>query len=302
MKTLILAVVCGVVSLLTISCKKSPTESVVKTEVRSEDVLTEAETVLERNRFALRTTWFKDAREVAEKTKNEEAKSIASFMEENSALAEPDLQGSRFLETANGSLWFILVPIVVGDNSKGPMWQAYYSKMGSGGVANFQPDVRAIVIKSHIKMTPTWRGIVLLHEGRHAKEFITRQYDWQDPETYCNEERDTHDLQNLLVMGIGGEKYKTFVNTLAEEMEAELKEKGFSPGEASVSRSKNYPELDEIFSPSLSTLERDFRETSVWIHANFLMLEKKFKNKADEKKSLFLKTRYASKGILPSGN
>ena len=110
MKTLILAVVYGVLSLLSISCKKSPTESVVETKVRNEDVLTEAEIVLERNRFTLRTTWFNDAREVAEKTKNEEAKSIVSFLAENSALAEPDPQGSRFLEAGNSKLWFMLVP------------------------------------------------------------------------------------------------------------------------------------------------------------------------------------------------
>lgn len=299
MKTLILAVVCGVLSLISISCKKSPAESVTETRVRNENVLTEAETVSERNRFTLRTTWFNDAREVAEKTKNEEAKSIVSFLEENSVLAEPDPQGSRFLEAGNSKLWFMLVPIVIGDNSKGPMWEKYYSKMGSGGVANFQPEPRAIIIKSHIKMTPAWRGIVLLHEGRHAREFITRQYNWRDPETYCNEERNTHDLQNLLMMGMGGEKYKAFINNLAGKLEAELKEKGFSPGEASISRGNHYPELDEIFSPSLSTLERDFRETSTWIHANFHMLEKRFEKEASRKKSLFLKNMYNSNGILP---
>lgn len=281
------------------SCKRSESTVPVANISPDDDMLGRDELVLERDRFILRDTWFRETRDVAEKSGDGEAMEIVSFIEKNSTLSEPVPEGSRLLEAGNEATWFSYIPIVVGDDSLGPVWKKYYSPMESGGVAHFQPDVRGMVIKSHIKVTPLWHGIILLHEGRHAREFITRNYNWRDTETFCKEERDTHDFQNRVTLKMGGDRYRDLVSSLATNIESKLKEKGYAPGQAILSRSSHIPELEEIFTPALSTLEKEFRETSVWIHANFVLLERTFGENAPEKKALHMKTIYLKSGILP---
>lgn len=300
LRSLVLVLAFCISALIFLSLYKKDEDAGPKKNVQAlEEKPKPEELVSEKNRFVLRATWLNDAKEVAEKSGDSEAMGIISFIEKNSALSEPTPQGARLLESGNGPLWFSFVPIVVGDDSMGPMWEKYYSPMGSGGVANFQPDARGLVIKSHIKMTPFWRGIILLHEGRHAREFITRQYDWKDTQMFCGEERDTHDFQNRVTLKLGGKRYHDLVLSLAMDIEGKLKTKGYKPGQAVVHRSSHIPELEEIFTPAQSTLEKDYRESSVWIHANFLLLEQTFGVEAPEKKALYLKTIYSGTGILP---
>lgn len=254
--------------------------------------------ILETNRFKIRDRLFKDAQDVADVSGVQEAKEIVKFLKENSIISEPTPEGVRILESAQGPTWFHFIPLIVGDDTKGELWESFYSSHGSMGVANFLPDSRGMIIKSHLPMSHLWTGIILIHEGRHAREFLTRKYNWKEGKIYCTEERDTHELQNQIMQKFGGEKYRTFVQKLAEEIEIILKAQGYRPGEAVISRTRNYPELNEIFTPALSELERDFRETSVWIHANFLAIEKTYGAQAPEQKILFLNTLYLKKGLI----
>jgi len=275
-----------------ISCRK-PDNQITET-VNMKD----SEMVLETNRHTLRSNWFADAKIVAEMTQNKEALSIAAFLEENSVLAEPHPNGLKYIEGQRSDLWFTVVPITVEDKTAGPIWTKFYSVYESGGAAHFLPDRRTIVLKSHIRMTSAWRGILMLHEGRHALEFLTRQYDWQNQETYCNEERDTHEFNNLLVESIGGPAYVAFVQSLSESIEAKIRQKGRSPGDIMMSVEEYHPELEQIFQPSLSPLERDFRENLVNIHAHFIMLERNFKDEASRKKSELLFALYKHTKVL----
>lgn len=283
-----------------ISCKKNENSSSVGNTQINEDVLKPSELVLEKSRSVLRDTWFKETRDVAQRSEDSEAMEIVSFIEKNSVLSEPVPEGSRFLETSNEPEYFSIIPIVFGDNSLGPIWAKYYSPIESGGVAHFQPDVRTIVIKSHIRVTPLWHGIILLHEGRHAREFISRQYNWKDMEIFCKEERDTHDFQNRVTLKIGGNRYHNLVSSLAVDIESKLEEKGYTPGQAILHRSSHIQELEEIFTPALSSLEMNFRETSVWIHANFILLEKRFGEDAPQKKAQYLKMVYSETSTQPN--
>jgi len=274
------------------SCRKPDTQVVENINMKK------SEMVVERDRHVLRSNWFADARRIAENTGSKEALSIATFLEENSILSKPQPNGALCIEGQRSDLWFMVVPITLNDKNAGPLWDSFYSSHGSGGVAHFLPDKRAIVLKSHIRVSPDWRGILMLHEGRHALEFLTRRYDWQDHETFCNEERDTHEFNNLLIEKIGGPAYAAFVQSLSESIEAKIRQKGYSPGDIMMFREEHYPELDQIFSPALSTLERDFRESTVYIHAHFIMFERAFGDDAPQRKSEFLFAFYKEIKVL----
>ena len=261
----------------------------------------EAETgtfVLEKDRSVLRSNWLAAARAVATKSANAQAQEVISFLEANNILVEPTVEGVKLLETSKDKNWFGFQLLVQGDGRISPVWEEMYTVANASFVANFNADVRMLVVKSHIPTSETWKGIVLLHEGNHALQCIMRRYDFHDPQVFCDEERDTHEFQNRITEKIGGERYTSFVNALSVELEEKLRKKGYKPGEVVYRRDRHFSELDDIFGPSESALERDFRETSVWIHASFIMLERAFGDQAPSQKSLFLKTLYNKSGVL----
>lgn len=257
------------------------------------------EMVAEKNRGVLRNLWIGDAVTVAQKSGDVQALQVSHFLQENSVLAEPEPRGVRFVEGAeNNKRWFAIIPLVVGDENLGPNVRRFTSA-NDPGFAHFLPDQRAMIVKSHVRISPLWRGIITLHEGNHALEFISERYNWRDQKIFCEKERDTHNFQNRVTEKIGGESYRVFLASLASEIKQEMQKKGVPLGQGIWHRSHSFPELDAIFGPPESGLERDFRETSVWIHAYFVLYESVFGKDAEEKKALFLKTLYKG-NVLPT--
>lgn len=280
------------------SCSKPPERSSKHNESTTTRTFKATELVTEQNRDTLRSLWITDAIAVADKSGDLQAIQVATFLKENNVLAKPEPQGVRFIEGAeNNKLWFALVPLIVGDENLGPI-VSRYTRADDPGFAHFLPDQRTMILKSHVKISPTWRGIITLHEANHALEFISVGYNWHDQKIFCEKERDTHNFQNRVTEKLGGENYRKLLKTLVEEIKTVHQKKGLDVGVGIWHRDHNYPELEIIFGTAESELERDFRETSVWIHVYFVIYEEHFGTTAEDQKALFLKTLYSQSGIL----
>lgn len=243
--------------------------------------------------------WMRAARNIATKTGDEEAVAICDFIEQSALLAEPVENGARFLQAGREDqpTHFALVMMTDRDSAlKDLHWRQIFSDT-SGPGAFFKPDMMSMIIKSHVPVSDLKKGLVMLHEGRHARECLTRAYDWTNPRIFCEEERDTHDFQNRLTEGMLGKPYIDVVEKIADEIEHALDLAGVKPGEALPYRERSFTELDEIF-PVASQFERDFRDTSVWIHAIFRTLERHFGKDAQEQKALALLNIYERNGVL----
>ncbi|MFA7194002.1 MAG: hypothetical protein WC087_03745 [Candidatus Paceibacterota bacterium] len=254
----------------------------------------------ELDRTKLYNQWFTAAKDIAQKTKDPEAIEICEFIEKSVLLAEPHPNGGRFLQGAREDQkhYFGLVMMCKGDQDAGFDWRRdYYSVAGSG--ARFMPDGPMMIIKSHIPTSTLKQGLILLHEGRHARQFLTQRYNWTDAKKFCEEERDTHNFQNRITSALLGESYTKLVIDISHEYEKALADGGFKPGEALAHRSREFTEFDSIF-PAISKFEQDFRDTSIWIHANFIMLERAFGAEAENHKAIFLFQLYKESGIVPN--
>jgi hypothetical protein len=248
--------------------------------------------------------WVHSAEEIVGATQDPTARNVLEFVKSSALMASPARIGAKYLEGGRDGITTHLGVVMLrpGDESAGPEWSNHTSSESNAG-AHFQPNGPMMVIKSNIEFSRFAQGIVLLHEGRHAQRFLTTHYDWEQARAFCEEERDTHEFQNRITAEKLGTSYTVLVEKLAQEMKGVLAQAGYRPGEATAPRKRNFSEFDELWPPA-SEHERDFRDTSVWIHANFLLLDEAFKvsgefnQGAADQKALFLFSRYEELGIL----
>ena len=279
--------------------KEVPTVS-QRAEVRAPEEPIVEKKVPEKSREGYRDEWFAAAQKVADQTGDPQALEIIRFLKENSVLAEPRINGYiKILEKPRGPNWCVLVPFTEKDVAMGGIWATRSSGSATHAAASFMPDSRIIVIKSQVPCSEIWKGLLLLHEGNHAYCYIHERYDWQNDVVFSEKERDTHEFENRITAKIGGKAYDDFLEKLIVEIVEETKKASkITEGRFIVHRTREYPELDEIFGTPESELERAYRATGVWIHAYFLIFDRTFVDAGTEK-ALFLRLLYHNTGVLP---
>lgn len=165
--------------------------------------------------------------------------------------------------------------------------------------ANFSPANNNIGIKEYEPTSDSWKGIMLLHEGLHAHRYMTEHYDWLDSRIYCYKEVEAHQFQNRLMLHLGGAAYQEALRKEIERSLNTVREEKGNVIKMFASRSVYDVRLDEAFGPAQSDFERDSRQTSLWIHAQFEILERYAPPaEVEEKKAVFLKTIYVGNGVL----
>lgn len=246
-----------------------------------------------RERSKIKKEWLKNAKDIVQKINDKEATEEFQFLDKNLILAAPNEKGMQFLEGAKSRTWLAIVPLLEKDKKVGGRWQGIVS---ASTAAHFLSGSRAIVVKEYISYSSAGKAIIFLHEGFHSYDFIKNPYEQQNDKEFCYEEVKAHIFQNKVMSLLGGGKYREVLEKEVRRISAKAKISGnnFSvPGRA---------EYDENLAAALgkpaSRLERDFIQTSVWIHAVFVFLDNNFGKDAEDRKALFLRTIYKNKDLL----
>jgi hypothetical protein len=234
--------------------------------------------------------WALVAREVAETTQDAEALELVRFLDHHVALDIPlaGNRATRFHLTGQSEVLAGLMPVTQADSDQPTNYaEGVYN---STSTAHFRFSNRVIQVKEDIPMSPTFRGLVLLHELKHTKEYTTEHYDGEDPMEFARRERDTFAFEFRLASRIGGEAYEQLLE------EATDRQLGFISPEGRINlplKSGPYDErLDVIFGPALSDKERTTRQTVIWIDSVFRAFDRRFGDKSAEEKSHFIRTLY----------
>ncbi len=245
--------------------------------------------------------WLQGVGEVIEKTNKDEGVMKLLNALAVGRLCMPVENGVLFLESAEGmEHWIAVTPVLPEDRKIPGLAPTGITRAG----ATFSPATNVMMLHD-TNMSKTWRGILFLHELDHADRFFTDRYNWQDIRTYCHEELKVHKDQNRWVSKIGGERYLALVNVETNRQRKTLEEEGIQLGQGFPQRTEYDPALDDIFGPALSKDEKDFRQTQVWMHGHFNLLDSiadASDEVKDELKAIFLKTLYRDGGILDQFN
>lgn len=243
-------------------------------------------------------SWLKDARDVANKTQDEEAKKIADFLERSTGIgvARGNSITPIFLQPNDGTK-VLLLPILNSDANDGDGLAEISSSRSF--MAMFVQEHELILLRP-VPVSDVWKGIILLHEGRHALNFAAVQGSRVNQESMAAEERDTHEFQNRITAKLGGERY---AQVLQEEITRQHSYTGstrFPLGTEFADIGRYQPGLDEAFGPAKSDDERASRETQVWTHAIFMLVDEdsRIADKESYKAALLLLV-YKAQGMIP---
>ena len=247
------------------------------------------------NRSAKRDSFLLNARMIAKTSKTPMAEIVFDFLEKNNVLGIPDLHGVKFLEAAKNNDWIAIVPIFADDSSVGPQWNTIVNAQDF--IANFIPETKSLMLRTHVAMSPVWQGIATLHEGYHAYIFATSPYEQQTDEEYAAEELIVHKFQNEITNKIGGKKYALLLADEITRLKNESVKQGLSIDKQIPNRGSYTLGLDKVFGKAQSDLERGFRQTSFWLQACFQLYDEEIPGSSEHYKELLLLSLYKQSGI-----
>jgi hypothetical protein len=258
-------------------------------------------------RIKAKQEWLSAAQKIFDETGDEEAKVVLSHVLRNMVATAPRGQKQVvFLEKSIADApWTGFLPLLKSDVQK-----PYVKEFARGQFfAMYQPDNNLIIVREYSLCSKTWKGLMLLHEGYHSGDYHFQPYDWKDPQTFSDREREVHNFQNRLVSKLGGVPYqrlleKEIIRIREWQKARQIGGMALNPsGNTKIqvpTRAEYHTELDRILSPALSSLEKDARETSFWLHAIFTMYDQDrgIGLAAENGKTVFLMTGYLKTGII----
>lgn len=249
-----------------------------------------------KERIKSRDVWFENARKIVEASGNfKEAREILEFLQNRSHLCTLIPKGLMIVEPAKvKSKNFYLAPLIRKDWD-GP-WKAKIERLESFCVAHFQPDLRDLTLLNTEKFSDSWKGIILLHEGYHVKDYLNNYYDWKNQNVFCFHEIVTHNFQNRIVSALGGKEYGILLEKEVQRIKESVGQKNPMIDDVSISIGDYNSEFDLIFGPAKSEIEKNFRQNSFFFHAYFSYCDNRFSpEEAERQKVALYKAVYESK-------
>lgn len=235
-------------------------------------------------------------REVVEKTKDPQAEEIFEMLKGNNEVVLPNNTGFSFNGKDIESEPIRILPLLPSDKQYTfPLWQRFFQ---SDIAAAFVSDERLVVIKEDAPISSVFKGLILVHEGNHALEYLKHPYTKRSNKAFSEEERDTHEFVARLMAMIGGAPYEQLLLSEVQRMTTTAKQTAegmqFSPS------GKYHSELDSIFGPALSDSEKYKREKLLWLDTVFHFIDAYYDGNKDEKeevKAEFLLSIYIAQGM-----
>lgn len=240
--------------------------------------------------------WRNAAQYVADTTHDADAKRVMDYLLTSVGFGLPGTNSVTVIRVPqNAKSRLLLVPILQEDERLDPGLKQI--NRSEDTVAMFRPSDNVIVIRSE-RMSTVWKGLLLLHETKHAMSYAQKPYDSNDLKQLCNEERAALEFHSRLMSKLGGITYANVLRTEVDRLREHPGTKIDSYPMKFPDRAGYDPRLETAFGPSESDLERSSRQTQVWVHAVFTMLDEDYAGSdKEDTKARFVWAFYRLLGI-----
>jgi hypothetical protein len=234
--------------------------------------------------------WVSTVQKIVDVCSDNEARAVYQFMIDNIAVGIPfeedDDIGIRTIIKPRSNL----LKMVIFDEYDYQTLLKWDFLNKEDVVASYKPQSHAILIKD-LKIvgdiSNIWKGIILLHEGRHAREFYRKPFDHKDEYLYSQHELETHIFQHRITSLLGGEAYLQILDREKKRISYMSNNKHIVKN--IVPECAYYEEQEDIFGPTLSEREKNIRQLNLWINAYFLLIEEKYSDAREQKIELIKK-------------
>ena len=134
-------------------------------------------------RISVATSWTSGAREVSEQTNSSEAERIYETYIANAGVGQYEAAGLKWLAGPQQPK-VVLVPVMSRENVENANISLFQQTNGPEIARYVENRPGRILFDGGVRMTPQWKGLVLLHEAAHADA------DYED--RYPPSENDSH--------------------------------------------------------------------------------------------------------------
>lgn len=247
---------------------------------------------IEKRRQAAQT-WADGMQAVVDKTQDPDAQSLLAGVLSGVAVAQPDAE--RYLVPVQGPKrpTILLIPLFAEDANISDTNQQILAEKSSLAAYYTENIPGRIYFNADISLTPLLKGILMLHEAKHAAFFEAKQFREGNELDHWFEEVATFEFEFKLLEKLCGQHYEDY---LAKMLPVFVKEYDDIDGQGGVLpniHSVDGSVLDEIFGPSLSEREQGFRRSIIWIDTVFKMFEQVYPQTAATDKAQLLRQLYA---------
>jgi hypothetical protein len=243
---------------------------------------------------------FEAAQKIVDKTKDEDAKAVLEFLRESAFLCapyfhpdRPDNLASIVLESARKDARAVLgiVPLIEGDQNVSKAWAREYAAKTASAFFGEGP-FPLIVVGSQTSMPEFWKGLIFLHEGHHALADAASVFDDID-DPYLKRalvESTAYEMETRLISKYYGTEYEKLLAEETRRVEDSYKKDGSIP--MPDYENGNGSKMSQFLGPVQSRMDRGVRESLLWIHGVFRVMEKYHPEDPEKAKVDFLWTMY----------
>ena len=244
-------------------------------------------------REPMRDELIGSAERIVSMSKDAEAQEVLDFVKRRSMLGLVRSNGVSLLDTPTSNTVVAFAPVFPEDVKALQSFPALRDV--KGGLGSFLLDAAypAICIRCDRRLSWFTEGMVLLHEGDHAKESFERKQKARMPDDAYADELRVWEFQRRIEREAGGEHYGNAVTNAMRLIKDTVAENGSKIGETFGNPGFYDTELDLAFGKAQSDVDRTSRQTALDLDANFLLLEKAYTGDELQKyKKLFIKLAY----------
>ena len=236
--------------------------------------------------------WANSVNEVVEKTQDIEAKHLLNSVLSGIAVGLPDPE--RYLIPVKGpeNPTIIFVPIFNSDSEINNITKMMTSPNSSQAAYYTENRPGRIYFNGEVAISSLLRGVLMLHEAKHAQFFESNQFRQGNDLDHWYEEMATFEFEFKLLQKLCGESYDEIIDKSVARFIDEYDDKDGKGVTLPQAGSLDINAIEEILGPSLSEREPALRKSIVWMNVVFRMIEAIYPDTAARDKAMFLRQIY----------
>jgi hypothetical protein len=237
--------------------------------------------------------WAEGVNEVAEKTQDPEALDLINSVLSEIAIGQPDAE--RHLVPIQGpeQPTIVLVPLFAEDTDINNTTRMILDPHSFLAAYYTEDKPGRMYFNAEIVLSPLLKGILMLHEAKHAELYETNQFREGKELDHWLEEVATFEFEFRLLQELCGQTYKALMSREVPRFIEEYGDKDGRGGTLPKPASIDTTTIDDAFGVISSERERQLRKSIVWMDVTFRMLDDIYATTADRDKAMFLRQIYS---------
>lgn len=237
-------------------------------------------------------TWIQDIETITDTTQDTEAERLLNGVLNKAAVARPDKEKDTVFLQGYEQPTIFLIPLFREDRDISDTTRIIMGEHASQIARYTENTPGRIYFNAETPLTSLLKGILILHEAKHAELFETNQFREGNELDWWYEEAAVFDFEFRLLNRLIGKPYEDLITNTALRLAMDNNSSSDLKADPPQAILPGIDTLDEIFGSESSPQELSLRNFIVWLNAVFRILERSRPSAVNQDKAWFLQRVY----------